>query len=326
MQTASEVFVNVFKRTAAAINLDLTATTPQGVVDSFEANLSNDVQSLAAAVTLARSYSGASQIYTASKLWGSDFSDRAAAALALGLFSQSVSTILNPGNKSRRHHWAPVCFTKRFRKSSRERITRGQPISAYDPSHDEVREIRQVDLILPGRKGRRGYNDQSLEAFYSVLETGYTRVMTNEVEDTEQEGFVLSLFALAQLIRMPKPGYNPPHSSGEFAAASIELLEHRLLPTVHRLSDPVGFSVENYFRTYRTGGDVIHVAPVSRRVAVVFAANEVSRTNRDKTARGLSNRQHSAARRTETLVIGTPCYSPEESREEALTEDSKLVD
>lgn len=319
-------FSKAFTAVSTLSGIELTAKKPAAQINEFETNLTNDVDALNAIGVHARAFTGITQLYTASAGWGTSFADRAAAALAIGLYSQTVVTILTPGVTSRRHHWAPVCFTRRFRKQGKNRVTRGTPMTAFDPASDEVTEIPQVDLILPCTR-KKGYNTQALEAFFSMLETGYTRVMAHDITDEAQAEFILALFAIVQDVRMPRGESNPPRTAAEFASAILKRLDRNLTPTVHRLDEPVGFAVENYFRVLETKRGPLYVAPVSRRVAVVFATNFAKgSSSRIAAARGLSVRQNAGARHNGSLIIGTPNYSQAEAASEVSSEDARLVD
>lgn len=326
MSTPSDIFVDAFKRSASAVNIDLESTDSKTLVEEFESKLSNNADDLKGAAIMARSYSGFSQLFQASTLWGDTFSDRAAAVLANGIFAQMVFSIVDPVNVSRKHHWAPVCFTRRFRKSGGPKIRRGTPISSYDPRLGRVVDVAQADLILKKLKGRPGYNSQDLENFYGVIETSYSRVMANEIQDRELAEFTLGLFALIQNLRMSRADQAPPSDSSDFAKKALELLDMELLPTVHRFRDPVGFSAENYFRAFKTSGWTLYTAPVSRRVAVVFAHSAINSQLRKAAAENLKRRQDAGANIDKSLIIGTPSYTDEELNAIQRIDDCKIVD
>lgn len=325
MSTPTEVFVKTFKNISTGAGVELTESKPLALVKEFETKLPSEVVTLKAVGTVARSFTSTSQIFEASAIHGKSFVNRAAAVLALGSFAQTVTSRLNPGVPSKRHHWAPVCFTKRFRKDTRRKITRGAAMPAYDPTLDDSVEIPQLALILPFTR-HRGYNTQALEGMFSQIETGYTHVMKNTVEDEEFQIFTLSLFALFQEVRMNRADYDPPKNIGGFATKVLELLEMRLEPSIHRLDSPVGFSSEHYFRKSDRANGIVFVAPVSKRVVVTFAKSSVSNKTRELAIANLEAKQHAGARLSNTLIFGSPTYTLFEDISEAYDEASKVVD
>lgn len=291
-------FLNAFKGTAAAVGITLNAETPSTVVRELEDTLTNETVALGVIAEYARNASGLTTSYNRSKLWGDTFADRAAAALGILAFARTAISAHSP-SESRKHHWAPVCFSSRFH-SVRPR-SRKFAVPTYDYANGTPKSLPQSEMILPFTSAA-GYNTSALEELYCVFETGYARVHTESL-DNEESRFFLGIFVLAQALRMNTPNSNPPKNVSEFVVRFLASLDSTLTPTVHRVDHPVGFSPSVYFRKFMNADGVAYVAPAARKLAVVFSASPTNSNVRKSATYGLRDRQRAGA-----IITKTPTY------------------
>ena len=291
-------FVNAFKGTAAAVGLVLDAETPASVIHELEDTLTNETVALGIIAEYARNSSGLTTAYNRSKLWGDSFADRAAAALGILAFARTAISAHSP-SESRKHHWAPVCFSSRFH-SVRPR-SRKFAVPTYDYANGVKKTLPQSEMILPYTSAA-GYNTSALEELYCVFETGYARVHAESL-DSEESRFFLGVFVLAQALRMNTPDSTPPKTVSEFTVKFLASLDSTLTPTVHRMNRPAGFSPAVYFRKFVNTEGVAYVAPAARKLAVVFSATSTTSSVRKASTHRLRDRQRAGA-----IITKTPMY------------------
>lgn len=299
MRNHNETFVAAFKGTAAAVGIALKAGEPKALIEELEERMPNETGMLDVIAEYARNSSSLTVAYHRSKIWGDTFADRASAALGIMSFSRTVIAEHAPSN-SRRHHWAPLCFSSRF-QSVRPR-SRKFAVPAYDYASGVSKSLPQSEMILPFTK-KAGYNTSALEELYCTLETGYARAYT-EALDQEESRFYLGVFTLAQALRMNTPESKPPSNVGDFIEEFLASLDSTLTPTIHRMNHPVGFSASTYFRKLVTANGVAYVAPAARKIAVVFSASDTTSSIRKSAALHLRSRQRAGSLITKTRTFG----------------------